>query len=49
MPDVKPFKLEGADGKLICGDRIDGTGRQLLFITGRQAPLRDRAMVDPRA
>ena len=34
MPDVKPFKLEGADGKLIRGDRIDGKGRQLLFITG---------------
>jgi pimeloyl-ACP methyl ester carboxylesterase len=31
---MKPFELEGADGKLICGDRIDGTGRELLFITG---------------
>jgi pimeloyl-ACP methyl ester carboxylesterase len=34
MTDMKPFKLEGADGKLICGDRLDGTGRRFLFITG---------------
>jgi pimeloyl-ACP methyl ester carboxylesterase len=31
---MRPFQLVGADGKLICGDRIDGTERQLLFITG---------------
>ena len=28
------FELIGADGKRIKGDRIDGTGRQILFITG---------------
>ena len=31
---MKPFELTGADGKLICGDRLEGTGRQILFITG---------------
>jgi pimeloyl-ACP methyl ester carboxylesterase len=31
---MKPFELEGVDGKLICGDQMDGTGRQVLFITG---------------
>lgn len=34
MGEPKPFELEGADGKLICGDRLNGTGRQVLFITG---------------
>ena len=34
MNDLKPFELEGADGKLICGDRLNGAGRQVLFITG---------------
>lgn len=34
MSELKPFELEGADGKLICGDRLSGAGRQLLFITG---------------
>ena len=28
------FELSGADGKLIRGDRVDGSGRQILFITG---------------
>ncbi|MHC9061781.1 alpha/beta hydrolase [Nitrospira sp. CMX1] len=28
------FELIGADGKRIRGDRLDGTGRQILFITG---------------
>lgn len=31
---LRPFELTGADGKLIRGDRADGTGRQILFITG---------------
>ena len=34
MADTKPFELKGADGKLIRGDRLDGEGRQILFITG---------------
>ena len=34
MDDMQPFELEGADGKLICGDRLNGAGRQVLFITG---------------
>jgi pimeloyl-ACP methyl ester carboxylesterase len=34
VSDMKPFELEGADGNLICGDRLDGSGRQILFITG---------------
>ncbi len=29
-----PFTLHGADGKRIHGDRVQGTGRQVLFITG---------------
>ena len=29
-----PFELTGADGKRIRGDRADGAGRQVLFITG---------------
>ena len=28
------FELKGLDGKLIRGDRADGTGRSVLFITG---------------
>ncbi|MGA6827468.1 alpha/beta hydrolase [Nitrospira sp. NS4] len=28
------FELKGADGKAIRGDRADGEGRQILFITG---------------
>ncbi|HLZ33849.1 MAG TPA: alpha/beta fold hydrolase [Nitrospira sp.] len=31
---VRPFELEGADGKLIRGDRLGGKERQILFITG---------------
>jgi pimeloyl-ACP methyl ester carboxylesterase len=31
---VTPFEVEGADGKLICGDLMHGTGRQILFMTG---------------
>lgn len=31
---LRPFEVEGADGKLIRGDRADGTGRSVLFITG---------------
>jgi pimeloyl-ACP methyl ester carboxylesterase len=34
MTETQPFELEGADGKLICGDQLEGTGRQILFITG---------------
>jgi pimeloyl-ACP methyl ester carboxylesterase len=34
MSEMQPFELEGADGKLICGDRLKGTGRHFLFITG---------------
>jgi pimeloyl-ACP methyl ester carboxylesterase len=34
MSEIQPFELEGADGKLICGDRLNGAGRQVLFITG---------------
>jgi len=33
MADTKPFELKGADGKLIRGDRLDGEGRRILFIT----------------
>ena len=29
-----PFELAGADGKRIRGDRANGAGRQVLFITG---------------
>lgn len=32
--NVQPFELAGADGKRIRGDRAQGTGRQILFITG---------------
>ena len=31
---TQPFQLHGLDGKLIRGDRVDGRGRQILFITG---------------
>ncbi|MBH0204211.1 MAG: alpha/beta hydrolase [Nitrospira sp.] len=31
---MSSFELIGADGKRITGDRIDGTGQQILFITG---------------
>jgi len=31
---LRAFELSGADGKLIRGDRADGSGRQILFITG---------------
>lgn len=31
---LQPFPLIGADGKHIAGDRIEGSDRQILFITG---------------
>ena len=31
---LHPFELKGADGKVIRGDRAEGSGRQVLFITG---------------
>lgn len=31
---MERFELKGADGKLIRGDRVEGQGRQVLFITG---------------
>jgi pimeloyl-ACP methyl ester carboxylesterase len=31
---MQSFELIGADGKRIKGDRAEGTGRQILFITG---------------
>ena len=31
---LRAFELSGADGKLIRGDRAEGTGRHVLFITG---------------
>ena len=31
---LRAFELAGTDGKLIRGDRADGAGRQILFITG---------------
>lgn len=31
---VRPFELKGADDKVIRGDRAEGSGRQVLFITG---------------
>jgi pimeloyl-ACP methyl ester carboxylesterase len=31
---LRAFELPGVDGKLIRGDRTDGVGRQVLFITG---------------
>ncbi|MBX3302012.1 MAG: alpha/beta fold hydrolase [Nitrospira sp.] len=31
---MQPFELIGEDGKHIKGDRANGTGRQILFITG---------------
>jgi pimeloyl-ACP methyl ester carboxylesterase len=34
MNGLQPFELTGADGKLIRGDRAEGRGRQILFITG---------------
>jgi pimeloyl-ACP methyl ester carboxylesterase len=30
----RAFELKGADGKMIRGDRADGTDRQILFLTG---------------
>ena len=32
--NLQPFELAGADGKRIKGDRAEGAGRQVLFITG---------------
>lgn len=32
--NVQPFELLGADGKRLTGDRVQGTDRQILFITG---------------
>lgn len=32
--NLRPFELKGADGKVIRGDRAEGSGRQVLFITG---------------
>jgi pimeloyl-ACP methyl ester carboxylesterase len=32
--NVRDFELTGADGKQIKGNRLDGTHRQILFITG---------------
>ena len=32
--NLRTFELPGADGKLIRGDHAQGTGRQILFITG---------------
>ncbi len=34
MTGFEAFALKGADGKLIRGDRLPGTDRQLLFMTG---------------
>ena len=34
MSGIQPFELNGADGKLIRGDRAGGKDRQILFITG---------------
>ena len=31
---LHPFELKGTDGKVIRGDRAEGSGRQVLFITG---------------
>lgn len=31
---MQPFQVVGTDGKRIKGDRLDGTDRQILFITG---------------
>ena len=31
---MQPFDLTGSDGKRIKGNRVEGTGRQILFITG---------------
>jgi len=31
---MQPFELTGGDGKRIKGDRLDGTARRILFITG---------------
>ena len=31
---VQPFELLGSDGKRLTGDRVQGTDRQILFITG---------------
>lgn len=31
---MQPFALTGADGKRIKGDRLDGTDRRILFVTG---------------
>ena len=34
MSSLHPFELAAADGKMIRGDRAEGKGRQILFITG---------------
>ena len=34
MSEMKRFELTGPDGQLIRGDRLEGTDRQILFITG---------------
>lgn len=34
MSTLQAFHLKAADGKLICGDRVEGKDRQILFITG---------------
>jgi pimeloyl-ACP methyl ester carboxylesterase len=31
---LRPFEVKGADGKVIRGDRADGSERRVLFITG---------------
>jgi uncharacterized protein len=31
---LQRFELKGADGNMICGDRLQGVDRQILFITG---------------
>ncbi len=34
MSVLRSFELVAADGKVIRGDRAEGVGRQILFITG---------------
>jgi pimeloyl-ACP methyl ester carboxylesterase len=34
MSSPHPFELSASDGKMIRGDRAEGKGRQILFITG---------------
>ena len=31
---LRRFELKGSDGKMIRGDRLDGTDRHIVFITG---------------